>query len=417
MEKLEEESMQQEFGAFRVEPPGLRIPVALILDDPAPCRNAMYFHGGFRGNVAEIPNTFVTAFAETAARTGMSGKFTVLPYPFGLGWIDRQLMGIAERDLHEFLAIVRERIAPTFDISSEILTHWNALDLSTMSLLPWWEREWVRWQSRETLTDYISLSLEILNNVAIPANGVTSPWDTGITNEDDYSWAIGAAGRRVNGQKITWYFLHDASKSPSVAPQLWHLDRARGEAVVSIITCAGDALWNTQKGEPAQIDRWITEDGTGGRLVEACHPDGILAFCTHWQSLFSNGSWAGLHALETVAERINMHLGKRTRWMRCSDIARYATTAACLTYTEPTYGSGKALHLHSPVECDGYTISLPLQANQSQPRGITVGQGNQTQELRHTDDELQPGSWTMHDGRVALCWNFGGDDVIRVEEG
>src|SRR5947209_13984356 len=78
---------------IRIENPGLRRPVSFIVDDPAPLRNPMFFHRGFRGDKEVVPNAFVSAFADVVERWGIRGKFSVVPYPFGLGRIDRGLDG------------------------------------------------------------------------------------------------------------------------------------------------------------------------------------------------------------------------------------------------------------------------------------------------------------------------------------
>ena len=75
-----------------------------------------------------------------------------------------------------------------------------------------------------------------------------------------------------------------------------------------------DFAWRTQFGEPAEIDVLLTADGTSGRLVELFAHDSTLAFHTHWQSLFSNGSGTGLDAFGRLIERINRTWGDRIRW-------------------------------------------------------------------------------------------------------
>lgn len=45
---------------------------------------------------------------------------------------------------------------------------------------------------------------------------------------------------------------------------------------------------------------------------------------THWQSLFDDGSAAGLRELDEVLTRIGRHYGDRFVWTRCSDLARTA---------------------------------------------------------------------------------------------
>src|SRR5437660_404023 len=138
----------------RVEHPLLRVPVSLIVDDPAPGYNPGYFHSGFRYGPLQVPPDLVDRFADLLERTGIRGKFSVIPYPFGLGRVDRAVDGVSDADRTHFLDVVRERIAPFLDITPEALTHWNALDLGTWQLLPLWEHLWSRNQDRHSLTPY-----------------------------------------------------------------------------------------------------------------------------------------------------------------------------------------------------------------------------------------------------------------------
>jgi len=94
-----------------------------------------------------------------------------------------------------FLDVVRARIAPILDITPEVLTHWNAIDLATGGLLPFWEHVWSRAQDRRTLLPYLTLALEILNNVDLPCSGMTSPWDFGAGVEDEQDGLLDAPWR------------------------------------------------------------------------------------------------------------------------------------------------------------------------------------------------------------------------------
>ena len=146
-----------EWGGL-VENPSLRQPISLIIDDPNPGYNPAYFHLGFRHGPMRIPRELIDEFADLMERESVRGKFSVIPNPFGFGRIDREVQGISQADLHYFLDAVRERIAPVMDITPEVLTHWNAIDLPTGNLLPLWENAWSREQDRTTLTPYLALS-------------------------------------------------------------------------------------------------------------------------------------------------------------------------------------------------------------------------------------------------------------------
>ncbi len=396
----------------RVENPELRLPVTFLLDDPAPLRNPMFYQRAMRDYVEEVPNSFVTAFAEVVERTGMRGKFSLLPYPIGLGRIDQGLTGVSSAELEEFLTIVRERITPHFDISPEMLTHWNALDLPTGRLLPYWEHDWSRHQNRAVFIPYISLALEILNNVDLPANGVTSPWDFGHGVEDEYVPAILAAQQAVNGFGLTWYMLDWDGTSRSVPPRVMHLDAEAGTAVVSIVSGDGfDFAWQTQDGAPALVDRLITADGTNGRLVDLARAGSPVAFLSHWQSLFSNGSGAGLLALEEVANRVAGHIGTSMRWTTASEVARIAASAAATTIlpVPSAEAAVQRVSVTAPFSCPSFTVSvagLSMEANDV--RVVTI-QGDQMTRQESNGDRrvtLSSGCWTARDGRIYICWDL-----------
>jgi hypothetical protein len=163
------------------------IPLTLIIDDPAPCINVYSWHVGERQKtdkptmksgepiLRDVPVAFAAELADVLRRRGIKGKFSVLPYPAGLGSIAEGLKGYRQADVQRWLATVRSEIAPRMDITPEILTHAKTLDLATHKLLSENEREWSANQTAETMTPYIAESLRILKNVGLPATGVTSP--------------------------------------------------------------------------------------------------------------------------------------------------------------------------------------------------------------------------------------------------
>ena len=51
----------------------------------------------------EIPDSFVRKFAEWCTEHGVKGKYSMVPYPACVGWLDRFLPGWTERELHESL--------------------------------------------------------------------------------------------------------------------------------------------------------------------------------------------------------------------------------------------------------------------------------------------------------------------------
>ena len=388
----------------RVRWAGNRVPITILLDDPTPCRNPMWYEQPDQGHVAVVPNAFTEKFADLIERTGAAGKFSVIPCPGARGRVDTVVPDVPPEDLAVFLRLVRERIAPRWDISPEMLTHNKALDLATMKPLTEREDVWASHQDEATLTSYIARGLHILREAGLEPNGVTSPWAFGIEVEEAYANAISTALREVCGVRLGWYFLHADPRSPAVPPRVMRLDAARGTALVSIVSAARadsaghpDFAWRTQRGESAEIDVLLTADGTGGRLAELFAQGSPLAFHTHWQSLFSNGSGAGLDALGTLIERINRVWGARIRWTSAHALATYAAARAA---TRVASGAdGRQLTLTAPFACDDFTIAIPA------PDGATrlFLDGIPLDHVAAADVVVPEGCWRRDGAEALVC--------------
>jgi hypothetical protein len=396
----------------RVENPGLRQPISLIVDDPNPGYNPAYFHLGFRYGPMYVPRVLIDEVADLVETTGIRGKFSVIPNPFGLGRIDRSVQGLTDADVAYFLDVVRARIAPALDITPEALTHWNAIDLATGCLLPFWEHIWSRGQDRRTLRPYLALALEILNAVDLPSSGMTSPWDFGAGVEDEYAEALLSAQRQVNAQSLTWYFLQADGVSLHVPPRLQIFRPEAGEAVVSIVCCdMQDFGYDVWTGGAPKPDVLISADGRQGRLAQVLAAGGPAAFHTHWQTLFGQGAHSGLPALGTVVQRLEAYFGDRIVWTRCSDMACYAAASAAVRVMERAAEDGVlALDIAAPFPCEHFTLSVAAQAP---PRVVRIDGAPLNRVSRAAD--LRDDSYVVIDGRLYLCWSLRDGQSIAIE--
>jgi len=388
----------------RVRWAGNRVPVTVLLDDPTPCRNPLWYEQPDAGHVAVIPNRFTEDFADLIDRTGAAGKFSVVPCPGARGRVDEAVPDVPPDDLAAFLRIVRERIAPRWDISPEMLTHNKALDLATMRPLTEREDAWASHQDEASLTPYIARGLHILRNAGLEPNGVTSPWAFGIEVEEAYANAIATALRRVCGAPVGWYFLHMDADSPAVPPRVMRLDAANGTALVSIVTAARpdsagrpDFAWGTQQGHAAELDVLLTADGVGGRLAELFANGSPMAFHTHWQSLFSNGSGAGLDALGALIDRINGVWGERIRWTSARELAVYAAARAASGVDVSE--DGRDLTMTAPFACPEFTFWTPLPAEST----TLLLDGVALDRLPDGDAPLHEGGWRRDGTRALVC--------------
>lgn len=306
------------------------IRIALMVDDGAPV-NPMFFHDPPYGHSLRMPNSLVRDFAELCDEYGVRGKFSVLPMPCCLGGIDGKLNHVPSRHLSEFLAIVRSRIAPRFDITPEILTHLAAYRLEG-GFAHVYEDEWFARATVGEMTDYIALALEILEHVGLPATGVTSPWNTGEANEAQYAQAIGDAQWRVHRRAVTWYFLHMVGAGPPRRPAVSYRNPETGQVVVSIPALTNDPFWETQRpmsntrpaarsSAQAGVDALLSTDGSRGRIVEVVKEHCPVTLLTHWQSLYSDGACAGLRGLASLLKRLRAVYGGDLHWVTCSELA------------------------------------------------------------------------------------------------
>ncbi len=385
--------------APRILWPGNRRPVMVLLDDPTPCRNPAWHEFPDQGQIAVVPNSFTERFADLIDRTGAAGKFSVIPSPGARGRIDQGLPDISSEELAGFLRLVQERIAPRWDISPEMITHNKAMDLTTWQPVAEREDAWAAHQDEQTLTAYISRALQMLRNVGLEPNGVTSPWQFGIEVEDAYANAIVTALREVCGVKVGWYFLHAVASPPPVPPVVKRLDVQTRTALVSLISASAgpgvhDFAWPTQRGEPAEIDALLTADLASGRLAELYAAGSPILFHTHWQSLFSNGTGAGLDALGELFARIN-RWGEHIRWTPARELAAYA---AAREATQMESGAGR-LTSEAPFACNEFTLRIPIPSDTT----ALYRNGTRLEEVPNVEILTAEDTWTRLQGEAMVC--------------
>ena len=316
----------------------------------------------YKQHVSHIPLDFLEQFVGVCQKWGMRGKFTVLPYPAGLGTILEGWEGCDRAELASWLALVRSDIAPNFDITPEILTHTRALDLKTHQLLPEAEHIWMAGRSRAELAEYMSTAVDLLRQAGFAPTGITQPV-TFKGNRPSYDQAVLEAIRPEGGGQagtVAFYFIDFCEDKPPVPPHpVVLLDRERGEAVISILAYADDYFWNMQYPDPPgylqMADELITADGQSGRLVELMRAGAWATFCTHWQSQYSNGSRQGLAGLEEVAKRLASTFGEQMLWMTNGEMARYRATEEAL---RTTWLDEHTLQLDSAFACPDFTLTL-----------------------------------------------------------
>src|SRR5919109_2119570 len=193
--------------SITIEKPRLSVPASLLVDDPAPCINPFYYfrlqvdREGHERHEQRIPLDFLEQFAGVCRSHGLRGKFSVLPYPAGLGSILDGWAGCDRGELAAWLDIARAEIAPRFDITPEVLTHTRALDLRTRTLLDQSEHDWMAERTLEELKEYFAAALALLKAAGFAPAGITQPcYFTG--SRADYAGAVLEAIRDIGGPPV-----------------------------------------------------------------------------------------------------------------------------------------------------------------------------------------------------------------------
>ncbi len=309
-----------------------KVPICLTVDDPAPVYSTFYTH---RKNhmsdygeplLEKFPNSFLFDFCDMVERNGMKGKFSVVPMVANQGDIISGLGDAPKEEIDEWLKTVKERIAPRFTIAPEMLTHALAIDLETGKTFDVNEAVWSQTQNRRTLTPYIAKALSLLKEAGFELCGVSSPWNFGFEVRDEYTAAISDAVYDVTGKENAWFFLGSLLRGNSGAKP-WIEREEDGKCLVSIPVTVSDHIWKMLESgnmDDAAIlecaDKYITEDGKSGDIIRALESGGWPIMLTHWQSMYTNGSSAGLRALNIVGERIKKNLSDRVEWMSFEEI-------------------------------------------------------------------------------------------------
>src|SRR5688572_22031949 len=244
-------------GVQVINPRG-RVPISYVIDDSTCLVNVNHFavpqfRTAFGGGTAytqkwrewprEIPDSFVRKFGEWCAEHGVKGKYSVVPYPACVGRLDRMLPGWTQDELKASIDLVRTLMLPNWDIHPEMVTHTRVIDLktghpyedhSTRYMENW---EWTTGRSADEIGAYMAYALQILKNIGLPCEGVTTPGGFGNRALPQLAQATLQSVRDVFSAEIPHYFRHLFDKGEqSVAPRVEYasgLEGADPKCVVS----------------------------------------------------------------------------------------------------------------------------------------------------------------------------------------
>ena len=356
--------------------PRNRVPVSFIIDDSTALVNMAHFgipqfgevfpdkyKQDWRSLPREIPDSFVLEFLEWCDDRGVKGKYSMVPFPACTGWLHRFIPGWSHQALKDSLKIVRELAMPDWDIHSEMISHTRVIDIKTGLPFPeatpdymenW---EWSQTKSAEELGEYIAYSLQVLKEVGFDCDGVTTPGGFGHRNIPNLARGTQWAVKEVFGHNVA-HFFRDVITEPdkSVRPQIFHardLDTSHASCSVHIIACTGDWFGGWDGLTPGDPDRFITEDGKQGRLVEVIEKGEPAIFICHWPGIYYNGEKLGFRIFQTVVDRLH-HTFDHLHWMKLTDIARYE---AARQYAKISL-SGEGIMIQSPFGAKDFTFGI-----------------------------------------------------------
>lgn len=409
--------------------PAGRVPVSLIIDDSTCLVNLAHFgipqfaevfpdqyRQPWRTLPREIPDAFVRKFGEWSQDQGVKGKYSIVPYPACVGWVDREMPGWSRRELEESVNLVRTLMVPNWDIHPEMITHTRVIDTKTGRPYPehtdrfmenW---RWTDGKSVDQLADYMSYALRILKNAGLPCQGITTPGGFGNRVLPELAQATLQSCRDVFQAEVPHYFRHLFTDDQSVAPRVEYasgLDGPDPRCVVSMIGCTGDWFGGWDGLEAGSADRCITEDLKGGRLPAVIARGEPAVLVCHWPGIYFNGQETGFNILKQVVGRLRAAYGD-VNWMKLGDIARY-WAARELTSVER---HEQRLLLRAPFATNRFTVQVNAQP-QTDPMIATRDLRSPLREVRREGD-LRSGTWLRGERTATFCFDLArGESEIR----
>ncbi len=410
--------------------PRNRVPLSFIIDDSCTLVNLAYFgipqfHETFpdrylqpwRELPREIPDSFVRKFAEWCNDHGVKGKYSVVPYPACTGWVDRFIPGWSKQELKDSLKLVREELPQDWDFHPEMVSHTRVINTKTgrpyEDHSEYYMENW-RWtdgKSADQLADYIAYALQILKNVDIPCEGVTTPGGFGNRVLPELAQATLQACRSVFNAEIPHYFRHLYTDDTSVVPRVEYasgLNSDHPECVVSIIGCTGDWFGGWDGLVIGSVDKFITEDLSEGRMVEVINKGEPAIMVCHWPGIYFNGHEIGFNIFKEVVSRLHQKYNHLI-WMKNSEIARYWAAKELTTISR----SGNKVNLNAPFASPIFTLQING-ASGNVPSVVHKGKKSPLKEVNNYL-QLQSGTWTREGENVLVCFDLKkGESAVQL---
>ena len=268
---------------------------------------------GLAQAAARDPGRLRPQVRRVVRRAGVKGKYSIVPYPACVGWVDRDMPGWTQGQLEASLKLVRDFMSPDWDIHPEMVTHTWVINPKTGR--PYEERTerymenwgWSVGRSVDELADYLAYALRILKNAGLPCEGVTTPGGFGnraprrARAGDVQARAATCSAPKSRTTSAICSRTTQALPRRSSTPRDSNTDDP--ECVVSIIGCTGDWFGGWDGLETGHVDQFITADLKGGRLPQVIDRGEPAILVCHWPGIYYNGEEYGFNIFKEVVER------------------------------------------------------------------------------------------------------------------
>lgn len=362
----------------QVDLPRLRVPLSFIIDDSTCLVNmgkfcmpqfaATYperedYQRPWQEWPDEIPDRFVHEFGSWCAEHGVKGKYSIVPYPACVGWLDRVLPGWSQQQLRNSLKLVRDLMLPNWDIHPEMITHTRVIDLKTGRPFEDYSPKHMENSypqedvSVDYLASYLAYALRILKNCDLPCEGITTPGGFGNRVKEKLPLAVFQAVRDVYGTDLPHYFKYVSSGDESTEPKLEALrdqDSETPSLTVNVPAGTGDWFGGWDGANASEGVRYCNQDASAGRMVELIESRRPAVMLCHWPGMYCGGSKAGFRDFQSVVTRLHTRFADQTMWMKISEIGRY-WAAKQLTRLSL---DGNVLRLQAPFSCKNFTLRI-----------------------------------------------------------
>lgn len=420
--------------------PRNRVPLAFIIDDSTCLVNMGRFcmpqfatawpdreeyRRPWRSWPAEIPDDFVRRFGQWCAEHGVRGKYSIVPYPACVGWLDRELPGWSHDELQNSLKLVRELMVPNWDIHPEMITHTRVIDLTTGRPFPeispaTMENSFPQEKkSVDQLASYLAYALRILKNCDLPCEGITTPGGFGNLVKPELSLAVREAVMDVFAPEIPHYFKYvvdspDLSTAPLIeglrTPQT---SSSLPEFTVNVRAGTGDWFGGWDGNEMCQTDLYLDRTGQQGRMAELIRNRQPAVMICHWPGMYGNGSETGFQEFQRVVLTLEEHYRDETIWMKLSEMARYwAAKELARLQSEAT-----SVTVVTPFSCPNLTLQVEGWPARRPLRLELAGDNAPIQRKLQpvaNSRELRPDTYWESDGKYFVCADLPGQTTSRV---